>query len=131
MVVPDQGRVNDPFRADGARLDYALRFEQPGTYYLWVRASGNNDGGQHLHAGLGLDPGDWGVRMRTGFGGFKWTRFPDFKIGATGDHLLSLWMAEDGAAIDRIVVTGDEAFTPSPESRQADGYLTGPGPDVR
>ena len=131
MAVPDQGRVNDPFRADGARLDYALRFEQAGTYYLWVRASGNNDGGQHLHAGLGLDPGNWGVRMRTGFGGFKWTRFPAFKIGATGDHLLSLWMAEDGAAIDRMIVTGDEAFTPSPESRQADGSLTGTGPFVR
>ncbi|MCU0797877.1 MAG: DUF6055 domain-containing protein, partial [Akkermansiaceae bacterium] len=130
MMVPDHGKVNDPFRSDGARLDYALRFEAAGMYYLWVRASGNNDGGQHLHAGIGLDPGDWGVRLRTGFGNFGWTRFPAFRIDERGDHLLSLWMAEDGAMVDRLIVTGDADFVPSPESKDPNGVPRGPGPEV-
>lgn len=129
MMVPDHGRLNDPFRTDGARLDYALRFANPGAHFLWVRASGNNDGGQFIHAGIGLDPGNWGIKAKTGFGRFTWTRLPAFPITRAGDHLLSLWMCEDGAMIDRIIVTADESFVPSPESREADGCLPGPGPE--
>lgn len=129
MVVPDHGRLNDPFRPDGARLDYALRFEVSGSHYLWVRASGNNDGGQFIHAGIGLDPGTWGIKAKTGFGRFTWTRLPAFSITRPGDHLLSLWMCEDGAMIDRIIVTADEMFVPSPETREAGGILPGPGPE--
>lgn len=128
MAVPDTGRLNDPFRPEGARLDYALRFLTTGAHCLWVRASGNNDGGQHIHAGIGLEAAAWGTKARTGFGKFTWTRLPPFDITTRGDHLLSLWMCEDGAMIDRIIVTKDANFEPAPESKDASGVMTGPGP---
>ena len=128
MAVPDTGRLNDPFRPDGARMDYALRFLTSGTHYLWVRASGNNDGGQYIHAGIGLETGTWGIKARTGFGKFTWTRLPPFEITTRGDHLLSIWMCEDGAMIDRLIVTKDAAFEPAPETKDAAGVMTGPGP---
>lgn len=130
MAVPDSGRRNDPFSAEGARLDYALRFASKGSHYLWVRANGNNDGGQMIHAGIGLDPGDWGLNVHTGFGRYTWTRLPAFEIKKTGDHLLSLWMCEDGVMIDRIIVTKDSRFEPAPETKDAEGIMTGPGPSA-
>ena len=130
VAVPDHGRLNDPFKPDGARLDYALRFLTSGRHFLWVRASGNNDGGQYIHAGIGLEPGTWGLKTRTGFGRFTWTRFPEFEVKARGDHLLNIWMCEDGAMIDKLIVTSDPKFVPSPESKNADGVLSGPGPEV-
>jgi Family of unknown function (DUF6055)/Concanavalin A-like lectin/glucanases superfamily len=126
MAVPDRGRVNDPFRPDAARLDYALHFAGTGRHFLWVRASGNNDGGQSIHAGLGLDPGAWGLKARTGFGRFTWTRLPPLEVTAAGDHVLSLWMHEDGAMIDRLLLTRDPDYEPSP--KDADGTMTGTGP---
>lgn len=130
MTVPDSGRRNDPFSAKGARLDYALRFASKGSHYLWVRANGNNDGGRMIHAGIGLDPGNWGLNVHTGFGRYAWTRLPAFEIKQPGDHLLSLWMCEDGAMIDRIVVTKDPRFEPAQETKDAEGTMTGPGPSA-
>ena len=128
VAVPDTGRRNDPFSVHAERLDYQLRFEKTGRHVLWVRASGNNDGGQFIHAGLGGVVGDWGLKVRTGYGRYTWTRLPDFKIAQPGDHLLSLWMCEDGAMIDRLIVTADLNFEPDPKSKEADGLMTGPGP---
>lgn len=128
MAVPDTGRLNDPFRPDGARMDYALRFLTTGSHFLWVRASGNNDGGQYIHAGIGLEAAAWATKARTGFGKFSWTRLPPFEITTRGDHLLSIWMCEDGAMIDRLIVTKDPAFEPAPETKDAAGVMTGPGP---
>lgn len=128
MAVPDAGRRNDPFSVESARLDYALRFASKGSHYLWVRTSGNNDGGRMIHAGIGLDPGAWGLNVHTGFGRYAWTRLPAFEIKRPGDHLLSLWMCEDGAMLDRIVVTKDPEFEPAPETKDSEGVMTGPGP---
>lgn len=128
MAVPDEGRRNDPFDPTSARLDYALHFTKPGPCFLWIRANGNNDGGQHLHAGIGLEPGDWGLKLRTGHGRFAWTRCGPFQIAKPGDHLLSLWMCEDGAMVDRVVLTHDPAFEPAPDQKASDGTMTGDGP---
>jgi hypothetical protein len=130
MAVPDSGRRNDPFSAESARLDYALRFASKGSHYLWVRTNGNNDGGQMIHAGIGLDPSDWGLKVHAGFGRYAWTRLSAFEIKKPGDHLLSLWMCEDGAMIDRIIVTKDPRFEPAPETKDAKGIMTGPGPSA-
>jgi hypothetical protein len=81
-----------------------------------------------IHAGIGLDPGDWGLNVHTGFGRYAWTRLPAFEIKQSGDHLLSIWMCEDGAMIDRIIVTNDPKFEPAPETKDAEGIMTGPGP---
>lgn len=128
MQVPDHGRRNETPGITAARLDYALRFMKTGTYSLWVRANGNNDGGQFIHAGLGLKPAEWGTKARTGFGRYAWTRLPDFPVKSPGDYLLSFWMAEDGAMIDRFILTTDPKFKPSPDAIAADGVMTGPGP---
>ena len=128
MAVPDRGKVNDPFDATAARLDYAMTFTKPGRYYLWFRASGNNDGGASIHAGLGLQAEEWGKKIRTGHGRFAWTRSPVFTISKPGNHLFSIWMHEDGAMVDRLIVTSDIKYEPSPDQRADDKVMIGEGP---
>jgi hypothetical protein len=127
MAVPDRGKANDPFDAAAARLDYAMNFTKPGRYYLWLRASGNNDGGASIHAGIGLQTEEWGLRIHTGHGRFAWTRSPAFTIAKPGNHLFSIWMHEDGAMMDRLVLTSDKNYEPSPEERADDQVMIGEG----
>lgn len=128
VAVPDAGRRNVPFQDTAARLDYAVHFQNPGRYYLWVRANGNNDGGASIHAGLGLKPAPWGTGLRTGHGRYGWTRTAAFDIDKAGGHLFSIWMCEDGAMVDRMLFTADEKFEPSPGERAGDQVMTGSGP---
>jgi hypothetical protein len=128
MAVPDRGVVNEPFSATAAHLDYALHFTKPGRYFLWVRANGNNDGGASIHAGFGLKAEPWGINLRTGNGRYAWTRSPAFQIDAPGGYLFSLWMREDGAMLDRFLITADESYEPSPAERAPDRVMIGEGP---
>ena len=130
MAVPDRGKLNDPFDATAARLDYAMNFTKPGRYFLWFRASGNNDGGASIHAGLGLQTEAWGLKIRTGHGRFAWTRSPAFTVSKPGNHLFSIWMHEDGAMMDRVLVTSESKYEPTPDQRDADKVMTGEGSPV-
>lgn len=113
MAVPDRGARNEPFSIAGARLDYALNFQKAGRYYLWVRANGNNDGGQSIYVGLGMN-GSEEDKMVTGFGKYAWKRSRELQVKGPGVYLLSVWMREDGAMLDRFEVTGSESYQPAP-----------------
>lgn len=130
MAVPDRGVVHEPFTPTAARMDYAVRFEKPGSYYLWVRGNGNNDGGRSIHAGLDLKPAEWGTHLIIGHGRYTWSRSPVFEVDKAGSYLFSIWMCEDGAMLDRLLFTADESYEPSPEERAADGVMVGEGPAV-
>jgi hypothetical protein len=130
MAVPDRGAVNEPFRATAAHLDYVVHFTEAGQYYLWVRASGNNDGGASIHAGFGLQAEQWGINPRTGFGRYTWTRSRPFRIDVPGTYSFSIWMRENGAMVDRFLFTADDRFEPDPNSRADDNALIGPGPEA-
>lgn len=128
MAVPDGGRVNEPFSADAARLDYALNFMKAGKYFLWVRANGNNDGGATIHAGLDLNVQPWGTRLRTGSGRYAWTRSPVIEIERAGNYLFSIWMCDDGAMVDRLLFSDNKAYVPGDDNRAPDGVPIGEGP---
>ena len=128
MSTPDRGMVNQPFSDTGARLDYVINFKKPGKYYLWIRGNGNNDGGQFVYAGLGLKLDPWGNNLRTGCGKWAWYRSPAFTVEQPFDCLFSLWMMQDGAMVDRFIITASETFEPAPENRNSDKTTSGVGP---
>lgn len=55
------------------------------------------------------------------------------RVTAPGTHILSLWAAEDGARIDRILLTTNQSEAPSgagpPESQRA-GAAPAPAPPL-
>ncbi len=118
--LPNDGsQFMTDYAAKSPRLDYRIEFVKPGPHYLWVRASAEADTDNSVHAGLDGEP----LRSlgQIGFSPAKkwvWTnkqmdgKSATFTIAAPGIHTIQLWMREDGAAIDRFVLTSDPKWGP-------------------
>lgn len=117
-LIAGENFSNDPGKL--AILDYLVYFNDPGKYYVWVRAysSGSEDNGIHV----GLD-GEWvnsGRRMQWCEGKNEWTwaskqRTAEvhcgveeqiyLEIAAPGWHTVSFSMREDGFEFDKFVLS--------------------------
>ncbi|MCG3177196.1 MAG: hypothetical protein MOGMAGMI_02164 [Candidatus Omnitrophica bacterium] len=117
---PDLGNSYDSNISTATpRVDYKVRFDAPGTYYLWVRGYASNSGQDSVHAGLN------GSAMFTKVNGFayntaSWTRtrtnvsgYMTLNIATAGEHTVNFWMREDGFKLDKFVITSDAAYIPS------------------
>ncbi|MEO1214141.1 MAG: PA14 domain-containing protein [Bacteroidota bacterium] len=94
----------------GPRLDYALYFDEAGTYQVFVRTlkDPNNDG--TFFVGLNgtplMSPNGNGM----GYSGiWNWEAYADGKpleitINEAGKHYLNLWMREDGTIVDKFIL---------------------------
>lgn len=107
------------------RLDYALDFTIPGTYYVWVRALGDSAPGisQNDSVNVGIDgvlPASGASSKITGFppGGYVWSKT---KVDATpatvvvptaGPHVINVWMREDGFLFDKLLLTTNKTYVP-------------------
>jgi hypothetical protein len=113
---------------DGPTLTYRVHFDNPGTYYVWIRAfsTGTEDNG--VHAGI---DGTWpasGERVQFCEGKNQWTwssaqrdaggtscGLPNtitLEVPEAGEHLIALSMREDGFEIDKWIMTDDLGFVP-------------------
>ena len=111
----------------GGLVSYKVKINNPGRYYVWVKAlsTGAEDNG--LHVGIN---GTWpksGQRIQLCKGKRKWTwssaqRVPKNHCGtpntiyldvkAAGEHIVSFSMREDGFKLDQFILVKDENFTP-------------------
>jgi len=107
------------------RADYKVNFTTTGPHYIWV--SGSDVGGNSLHMGLdgivttnSANIGDqfglegelcWEGYNNTGLGYFS---RPYLNVTTTGEHTVNLFIRENRFYVDRIVLTTDVNFTPSP-----------------
>ncbi|MFC1601477.1 DUF6055 domain-containing protein [Candidatus Sumerlaeota bacterium] len=110
MHVRDRGRqVNTQYGpAVAPRMDFNVKFNKPGTYYLHVRGHGINPNGDSCHGGLDMQEpagliaiGSFPSRA----GEYAWMGGKEFKVPHAGVHKINIWMREDGAMIDKIVIT--------------------------
>jgi hypothetical protein len=99
------------------RLDFRVLFVKTGVHYVWVRGHQANGADDSVH--LGLDGKEVPAATGTLVGGkWSWTRRTmsnkdsSIPIAAAGLHTVNLWMREDGAIIDRIVLTTDSKYVP-------------------
>lgn len=122
---PDAG-VNVGDTTDGPRLDYAIDFATAGTWYVWVRLLGPAGSSDSVHAGLDGVPATYGgIGMSDGGGVWHWEelaagRRVTFAVASPGVRVFSLWMREDGVAVDRIALTTDAGFVPGGSGPAAD-----------
>lgn len=116
-------------------LHYRVHFDNPGRYYVWVRAhsTGSEDNGIHV----GID-GTWpesGLKMQwcEGKGAWRWESMQRTEaqhcgephriyldVPTPGVHTVSFSMREDGFEFDRWIMTRERDF-PRPQ---------GPGPEA-
>ncbi len=133
VVLPDTG-----FKAFGKgkwpadwlevspHLDYNIGVLQAGTYYVWIytntQGSWTNDSwhvgidGMRDTTAANLDThgSDWGwYNTSKWMGGGENATRAYVEIAEAGKHVLNIWVREDGAPIDKIVLTNDPTYVPS------------------
>jgi hypothetical protein len=122
QALPDSGiYINSPvIEANAPKLSYKVHFETSGTYYLWLKCTGPSKSGDRIHYGLNgvsisTNAND---SINTGLTGvFGWcstttTGRPSIQIPSSGSYSIDLWMAEDGAEVDRLLLTTNMNYTP-------------------
>jgi len=117
-VGPRKGESISDVGGEMAAASYRVHFNNPGRYFIWVRALGTDGDDNTLHFGM---DGEWptnSVKMHHNGGG-KWgwaCRHRQHKgrlwldVTNAGPHVISLSMREDGCEVDRFVLTTNENF---------------------
>ena len=113
QATPNVGAVFAP--ANSPRLDYRIRFAKAGTHYVWIRGLAPTTGDDSIHVGLNGRP----RAILTGLRPFyAWSNKAlngarvTIHVEKPGLHTLNIWAREDGAAIDKIVLTTSAGFRP-------------------
>jgi hypothetical protein len=116
IALPDQG-VNVR-RGAGPKLEYQIRFVKTGPHYVWLRGLGHQEG-DSCHLDLDNQGTSQGVEIELTRNLWSWTNEDQdeddivvFNVDQTGLHTLSLHMREDGACIDKILITTNPNLVP-------------------
>jgi len=118
--LPNDGTL---FMADVAskspKLEYRIAFARTGPHFLWVRAAADADSDNSVHAGLdgealpSLGSVGWSPTKKWVWSNKRMDGKPaTFTLATAGMHTIQLWIREDGAMIDRFVITSDPKWGP-------------------
>ena len=99
-----------------------MQFTTTGTYYLWTRAlSPDGDDDSYSYS---IDGSPIIANAFDGTGALVWD-VEAVQINTVGEVDLCIWMREDGALLEKFLLTTDSAFVPMgagpPESSQGSG----------
>ena len=112
-----------------AVLHYKVKFNNPGRYYIWIRAFSSNSEDDAVHVGLDDIWPETSMRWRTlinyEWGWSRYRRYPPkvehkgkphllayIDVEKVGKRELQISMREDGFEMDKIVLTKDKSFEP-------------------
>jgi hypothetical protein len=152
-VLPDTRRTHDDelFRGENfsnkpgtlAIVSYKIHVNNPGRYYIWVRAysTGSEDNG--LHVGVNGTWPDSGRRIQwcDGKNSWRWESKQRTKeqhcgvphgiyldIEKAGEHVVHFSMREDGFEFDKWLMTRDRDFKRPEDAGPASVVKSGPKP---
>ena len=118
---PNNGTNNDTgYVSNSPRLDFQVNFTRTGTHYVWIRGRAGTVTDDSLHVGLdgnaiassdritGIHTTSWAWSAKTIDG-------PVATINVTnpGVHTINIWMREDGAVVDKLLLTTNASYIPS------------------
>ncbi len=122
QATPDQGTLNNTgYVTNSPELAYRINFVKTGTHYLWLRTYKTSGTDDSFHAGLdgsGVSTADR-IQGEDSSNSWQWSgkdmegQRVRISVNSTGKHTLNLWMREDGARVDKIVLTTSSSYTPS------------------
>ncbi|MBI3858147.1 MAG: hypothetical protein HY293_20895 [Planctomycetes bacterium] len=107
------------FENQSPRADYRVHFQTAGKYFVWIRGYAESGTDDSVHAGLdGKEVKSATAVTLSANKKWNWTTktmagAPAFlDVPSTGIHIVNLWMREDGAVIDRVVLTLNPKYSP-------------------
>jgi len=88
---------------------YSFHIDEPGEYTLWGLASAQSPNNDSFWVSVD-DEGirQWNLELGSGW---RWSREESFYLSA-GEHTLTVCWREDGALLDRLLITGDSDYVP-------------------
>lgn len=101
------------------QLEYLVNFVQSGTYYVWVRGRSLDDASNSVHVGLnggvvatstyidGLPRPNFGWVNKLNNGSRA-----SVTISKPGLNAIDLWVREDGAQVEKLLLTTDANYAP-------------------
>jgi len=118
--LPNDGTLfTTDYAAKSPRLDFRIEFVKSGPHYVWVRAAADADSDNSFHCGLDGEPvKTLGQMAYPATKKWVWTNKQNdgknatFTVAAPGVHTFSFWVREDGAFIDRFILTTDPKWGP-------------------
>jgi|GEM_PF-2560089 len=121
ITTPIDSTINNTnYAALSPRLDYRVNFNQAGDHYVWIRAHANSGTTDSVHVGVNNAENTTADRIQLGSGSWIWSGATMdagaravVNIPSPGVHTINLWMREDGAPVDKIVLTTDSSYTPA------------------
>jgi len=131
--------IKTGYAASGPHLDFQINFVKTGTHYVWILGFGIDGNGDSAHAGLDGKEIATCDNMSGWQVAYNWSRTTmdgppsSFEITEPGVHTLNIYMREDGMVFDKIVLTTNDAYTPTghgpaESARGIPDYATGPVP---
>ncbi len=109
---------------ESPKMGWFVNVSTGGTYYVWVRRAAQGGGDDSCQIMM-----DGGSPIEWSYGGgstFDWVKASNtFSLGK-GAHIFKVGMREDGARVDKIILTTSSSYTPSglgPAESQVSGTL--------
>jgi len=138
QALPDNGTNNqDNYETQSPQLRYRVVFETAGRFYVWARARASSTSNDSLHVGLNGQGVASGRAISEISDGWTWTSTRSdggrayVDVLSPGEHVVDVWMREDGVILDKLVLSTDPIFEPKGkgivQSRQSyDGLAVAP-----
>jgi hypothetical protein len=127
QALPNDGTTrSSDYVTLSPHLDFKVSFVKTGTHYVWVRGHANGSGGDDsCHAGLDYQATATGERINFNTAA-EWGWFnirtngapATFEVPNADVHTVNIWMREDGAIVDKIVLTTNSNYQPSGKGPQ-------------
>ena len=116
---PDVGiNHNTAYAVNSPMLGFNVSFTTAGTYHVWVRGYSTNGSSDSVHVGLDGKEISTSDRINS-FSSNNWTWHKNTMDGSPatlnitpGEHVINVWMREDGFRFDKIILTTNSAFVP-------------------
>ncbi|MBN2535991.1 MAG: hypothetical protein JXB88_24135 [Spirochaetales bacterium] len=119
-VTPDDGGYANA-SPDSPVLEYDINISTSGTYYVWVRRIATAGGNDSCCTALNSGPQyEWAYGNASPW---EWANSPQTYDINTGTQTFKIYMREDGAKIDKIILTTDSGYTPSGTGPAESGTL--------
>lgn len=113
---PDNGvSFASGYVGNSPQVNFQVDFVKTGTHYVWIRSlkTGNTD--DSVHVGIDGNGSSSGRNMTFSGSSDSWNWSHSnriIEVPSPGMHEINLWMREDGARIDRILLTTNATYIP-------------------
>jgi uncharacterized repeat protein (TIGR01451 family) len=105
------------------QVDYTVTFNNPGTYYVWIRGYAGDAASAGAYVGVnGSSPANARIDLQQ-FNAWSWSNTAagsstpaSITIPSAGTYTFNLWMRDSWVDIDRILLTRNPNFSPAPDA---------------